>query len=293
LVPPIAIAVLVGLMKGMPNEPKSLFMIIFASLWFGCSAAVREIVDEQAIYRRERRRNLTIPSYLGSKLIYLAAVAASQSLAFIGVLTVMGAQENHFLLVSGIMWIMTIQGALIGLLISAVASTPEKALHLFPLALIPQLLLAGLFIPVAKPQPFFPKIDKEERRIELAEVPDAIVPKAMGPVLRYGISPFMVGRWGLEALAEIYVHDLYENPEKPYPYSILNTVTVSLHPNEVQDVRGYLADLNNTLQNPQAADEGINKGHVTALPLYAGILSLFMVVTLLLTGWAVKKKDAR
>src|SRR5207253_3265752 len=104
-------------------------------LWFGCSTAVREIVDEQVIYRRERRSELTIPSYVGSKLIYLALVAAAQSLAFIAVLTIMGAQQSHFLVVSLIMWIMSLEGSLIGLLISSVVSTPEKALRLFPLAL--------------------------------------------------------------------------------------------------------------------------------------------------------------
>lgn len=293
LVPPAAIAVLVGLMKGMPNEPKSLFMIIFASLWFGCSAAVREIVDEQAIYRRERRRNLKIITYLGSKLTYLASTAAAQSLLFITILTLMGAQENHFLLASVVMWVMAIQGALIGLLISAVSPTPERALQLFPLALIPQLLLAGLFVPVAKPQPFVPDINKEQRRIELQQLPEVIIPRPMGAVLRYGISPFMVARWGLETLAEIYVHDLYENPEKPYSYSILNSITVSLHPGEVEEARGYLKSLNQALQHPGAAQEQNGKEPASSLPSYAAILSIFLVVTLLMTGWAVKRKDDR
>jgi hypothetical protein len=293
LAPPAAIAALVGLMKSMPNEPKSLMMIIFASLWFGCSGAVREIVDELAIYRRERRRNLTIPAFLGSKLIYLAATGAAQSLTFVAVLTLMGAQENHFLLASTIMWIMTVQGALIGLLISAVASSPARALQFFPLALIPQLLLAGLFIPVAKPQPFFPKINKEQRRIELQDVPDVMIPRPMGSILRYAISPFMVARWGLESLAEIYIRDLYENPEKPYSYALLNTVTVSLHPAEVQEAKAYLDYLNKALQNPQAVDESASKAPASPLPLYIGILTVFMVATLLLTALAVKKKDDR
>jgi ABC-type multidrug transport system ATPase subunit/pSer/pThr/pTyr-binding forkhead associated (FHA) protein len=293
LAPPAAIAGLVGLMKGMPNEPKSLFMIIFASLWFGCSGAVREIVDEQAVFRRERRRNLTIPAYLGSKLIYLAAAGAAQSLTFITILTLMGAQENHFLLVTVIMWIMTIQGSLIGLLISAVASSPARALQLFPLALIPQLLLAGLFIPVARPQPFFPKINKEQRRIELQELPDVMIQRPMGSVLRYGISPFMVARWGLESLAETYIRDLYENPEKPYTYALLNSITVSLHPTEVQDAKAYLDYLNKALQNPQAVDESANREPASSLPLYIAIHALFMVATLSLTAWAVKRKDDR
>src|SRR5215510_10030072 len=76
LVPPALIAILMGFMKQGPNEPKSLFMMVLVALWFGCSACVREIVDETAIYRRERQRDLKIASYLGSKLAYLTGVTA-------------------------------------------------------------------------------------------------------------------------------------------------------------------------------------------------------------------------
>jgi hypothetical protein len=189
------------------------------------------------------------------------------------------------------MWMITIEGALIGLLISAVASSPEAALHIFPLALIPQLLLAGLFIPVNKPDPFYPKILREERRIEVEPLPEIIVPRPMGLVLRYGISPFMVGRWGLESLAELYTHDLYESPEKPYVYSILNSITISLHANEAQETRQYLAELNKALQAKRPVEEPSSKTPASALPWYVLILGLFMAVTAALTGWALKRKE--
>jgi ABC-2 type transport system permease protein len=48
----------------------------------------------------------------------------------------------------GIMFLVAVNGTLIGLLISSLVSTPEKALALFPLVLIPELLLCGLFLPV-------------------------------------------------------------------------------------------------------------------------------------------------
>ena len=190
------------------------------------------------------------------------------------------------------MWIMTIEGALIGLLISAVASSPEKALHLFPLALIPQLLLAGLFIPVTKPTPFFPKVIQEERRIELQELPDVIVPRSMSNALRYGISPFMVGRWGLESLADLYIHDLYENPDKPYAYSLLNTITVSLHPDEAAAARAHLSKVSEAWQQSKAPDS-LGGGPSSAMPWYLAILGLFMAVTVFLTSLAVRRTDSR
>ncbi|MFQ5926520.1 MAG: FHA domain-containing protein, partial [Terriglobia bacterium] len=186
LLPPAVIAILSGLMKwNNPNDPQTLFITVIAALWFGCSASVREIVDEQVIYRRERQHNLTIPSYLGSKLIYLVGLAALQTGLFVVLLTLMGAQKNHFLGAWGMMWVMTLHGALIGLLISAVSSTPEKALYIFPLTLIPQLLFAGLLVPVEKPTPSDPR-------------------PVMNKPLRY-VSSLAVARWGLEALADLYL----------------------------------------------------------------------------------------
>src|SRR2546423_15108207 len=83
LVPPLAIALLTGLLSSGPNEPKTLLMVVFAGMWFGCSSSVREIVDELSIYRRERQRGLSMLSYLGSKLAYFAGIAVVQSALFV------------------------------------------------------------------------------------------------------------------------------------------------------------------------------------------------------------------
>jgi ABC transport system ATP-binding/permease protein len=279
LVPPTAIAFLVGLMKETPNDPKLLFMVVFSALWFGCSASVREIVDEQLIYKRERERNLPIPYYLGSKLIYLTALALVQSVLFIGVMTMMGAQENHFLGAVGIMWLLTLEGALIGLVISSLASNPEKALYIFPLALIPQLLLAGLFIPIQKPDKVYLFPEVEGRKVPaLTDVNNR--PKGMQPILRY-VSPLMVGRWGLEALSDLYVHD-YEK----YSYLILDGVTISLHSGEFQQADRHLTAVGNS-------PPSIGKDADTSLPAYLGVLALFAVVMIGTTGVAMKMKDRR
>src|SRR5579864_3277905 len=72
------VALLVAMMASGSNQIQTIFMAMFASLWFGCSNAVREIVDEQTIYRRERQTGLKIPSYVFSKLAVLAFVAFAQ-----------------------------------------------------------------------------------------------------------------------------------------------------------------------------------------------------------------------
>jgi len=279
LAPPAAIAFLVGLMKETPNDPKLLFMVVFSALWFGCSASVREIVDEQLIYKRERERNLPIPYYLGSKLIYLAALALVQSLLFISVMTMMGAQENHFLGALGIMWLLTLEGALIGLVISSLASNPEKALYIFPLALIPQLLLAGLFIPVQKPENVYMFMEVGGQQVRKSD--NHNLPVGMQPLLHYVASPLMVGRWGLEALCDLYVHD-YEK----YSYLILDGVTISLHSGEFRRADRHFNASGNS-------SSSIGSDVDTALPAYLAVLTLFAAVMIGTTGLALKLKDRR
>lgn len=285
LLPSFAIAFLVGLMKREPNEPKVLFMIVFSALWFGCSAAVREIVDEDATYRRERERNLTIFSYLGSKLVYVLGLAIVQSGLFISVLTLMDAQQNHFLESWGIMCFMTIQGSMIGLLISALSTSPEKALYVFPLALIPQLLLAGLFVPIGNPQPVIP-VANEAGIYEFQTLPEEIVPHGMSPILRDFISPLMVSRWGLESLADLYIHDW-----NPGSLVLLNALTITFHPNDGKEARESLELANRNRREGNIAITPTPQSR-PATPAYMLVLAGFLVVMVVLTAIALKARDA-
>jgi len=231
LLPPVVVAILMGIMKQTVNEPKVLFMIVLVALWFGCSSSVREIVDELPVYKRERQRDLKLSSYVGSKLIYVGAVAAMQSLLFIAVLAGMGAVENHLAECFALMWLLTLVGGLMGLLISSVFSTAEKALYVFPLTMIPQMLLAGLLIPVNTIHSFY-AVERPNQQVELQELPAALIPTGMTPALKYGLSPLMVSRWGLEGIADLYIHD-----GEKYSYLLLNNIYTSLHPDELAKAR--------------------------------------------------------
>ncbi len=146
------VAVLVGFMASASNQVQTIFMAMFAALWFGCSNAVREIVDEGTIYRRERQTGLKVPSYVFSKLFVLSFVALAQCVSVVVILLfvhqALSLQPQEILGAIAIMFLVAVNGTLIGLVISALVSTPERALTLFPLVLIPELLLSGLFMPV-------------------------------------------------------------------------------------------------------------------------------------------------
>lgn len=131
----------------------ALFLMAVSAVWFGCSNAAREIVSEQAIYRRERMVNLKIPSYVMSKFVVLSALCALQCALLLGIVgAATGLQGNwagHFAL----LWACATSGVGMGLLLSALVRTSEAAIGLVPLLLIPQVILSGLIMPLDKLSP--------------------------------------------------------------------------------------------------------------------------------------------
>jgi len=280
------VALLVALMANGPNQVQTLFMAMFAALWFGCSNSVREIVDEQSIYRRERQTGLKIAPYVLSKLGVLSVVALAQCVSVVAICLVV----NHALVLSLpeagaavlIMFLVAVNGTLIGLLISSVVGTPEKALTLFPLVLIPELLLCGLFLPVRPIQTVIPitveqlfegkmfaqpeaKAKAQEmmrtsgapgpavaneppaasgqfaNQVAGAMAPSEQVTRAfhkytpapiagMGTPVRW-LSALAVSRWGLESLSDLCLHGSHSTQD--YAYKIINTITISLHQDDV------------------------------------------------------------
>jgi hypothetical protein len=277
-------------MASGPNQVQTIFMAMFSSLWFGCSNAVREIVDEQTIYRRERQTGLKIPSYILSKLAVLSFVAFVQCFSVVLICLFVNHAFSLSLPEAGaailIMFLVAVNGSLVGLLISSLVATPEKALTLFPLVLIPELLLCGLFLPVRPIQTIIPITVEQLFEGKLFAQPEAkakaqqlmnppagaanpatadeaatagaqkgqfahqvagaMEPSAktmkifhkytpapidgMGTPIRL-FSALAISRWGLEALSDLCVHGHHSTQD--YAYKIINTITISLHPDDV------------------------------------------------------------
>lgn len=125
-----------------------LLLLGLCAIWFGCNAASQEIVGELAIYRRERDSNLSTAAFIGAKYLVSGAFAVLQ-LAIVYLLVaalaegIPGNQLEQFALLT----IGAMAGTAMGLLISAIANTRDQASTIVPLALVPQLLLAGVLVP--------------------------------------------------------------------------------------------------------------------------------------------------
>ena len=321
------VALLVALMASGPNQVQTIFMAMFSSLWFGCSNAVREIVDEQTIYKRERQTGLKIPSYVLSKLAVLAFVAFVQCFSVVLICLLINHALSLSLPEAGaailIMFLVAVNGSLIGLLISSMVSTPDKALTLFPLILIPELLLCGLFLPVRPIRTIIPitnaqildgqmfappetvKAASEAEQGQFAhQVAGALEPSpqtkkllqrytpaptdGMAPPVRL-LSALAVSRWGLETLGDLCLHGSHSLDDSAY--KIINTITISLHDDDVKKLEdGLNATSESVLATggfPLPSRFWQDKGPYLAI--MTGYAVLMLVVVLIV----MKRKDVK
>lgn len=125
----------------------ALFLTVISAIWFGCNNAVREIVSEWPIYKRERMFNLHLTSYLASKLIpniILAAVQIGLFLAIVaGQLNLLNPFETYLALL-----LAAFTSIMMGLFVSALFDSSDKAMAVLPIVLIPQIVFSGVIAPL-------------------------------------------------------------------------------------------------------------------------------------------------
>jgi len=130
----------------------AVFFLAVAALWFGTSNAAREIVSEQAIYRRERMVNLSIVNYVMSKFTLLTILCVVQCTVLLTIVfAALGLGDYSplaYVTMLGFMIVTAMCAASIGLLLSSLVVSSEAAMALTPIALIPQVVLGGRMVPM-------------------------------------------------------------------------------------------------------------------------------------------------
>jgi ABC transport system ATP-binding/permease protein len=139
----------------LPKAGNVLMAMTLAMIYLGASNSVREIVKERSILRREQGAGLSMAAYLTSKISVLSVVTMAQALLLVVAGTVrQGAATGAAIAPIArleVIAALTLSGLvamLLGLLISAVVSTADKAMTVLPVVLFAQLLLAGVIFPV-------------------------------------------------------------------------------------------------------------------------------------------------
>lgn len=135
-------------------------MLSLSAFWCGCVNSSREITKEAAVTTRERLVGVGVVPYVLSKLLVLQLVVLLQ-VAMILLLAdtlgpprrlaeggsfavILGGVPGSYLLALLNLYLTGLGGAALGLVISSVAGNSDKAMSLVPLALLPQILFAGV-----------------------------------------------------------------------------------------------------------------------------------------------------
>ncbi len=134
------------------NEYKSgmaiLFLLGISTFWFGCSNSAKEIVKERELYDRERNAGLSAIGYLLAKTLFLFGLTMGQA-GFLFLATIFATSlDGDVTYYSLSLMAIGACGVGLGLSISVFSPNTDVASTAVPLAIIPQVVLAGMLKPL-------------------------------------------------------------------------------------------------------------------------------------------------
>ena len=170
------------------NLPVFLFMSVVVAIFLGLTVSAEEIIKDRKILERESFLKLSRLSYINSKVVFLFALSAFQTLMFVLVGNLILEIKGMLLPYWAILFTAACMGNMMGLNISSGLDSVIAIYVLIPMILVPQLLLGGAMI----------KYD---------DMHDSITSKIHVPIF----ADFMTTRWAYEALAVYqFKHNRFE-----------------------------------------------------------------------------------
>lgn len=120
----------------------------FTAVLFGSINAAREIVKEEAVYRRERAVNLSILPYMFSKIAVLTLLCLLQTAMLVLIVNIVVPFQQGLFLPALLevfitMALTALAGLMLGLTVSAIAPNTDRAMSFIPIILIPQVIFSG------------------------------------------------------------------------------------------------------------------------------------------------------
>ena len=143
-------APLIGFLMTLPFDSSNWFhhknilvFMMITSVFCGCFNTFREIVKEKAIYKRERMVNLQILPYVFSKLllqsVFLVFSCFLLAVIVCGIETISGYFVVHYML----LLMAAVAASALGLVISALVNSSEKAIGVVIVVMIMQIIFSG------------------------------------------------------------------------------------------------------------------------------------------------------
>ncbi len=145
-------------LAGVNNADATSLLLVLAvgACFAGAANSVWELVKERSIYSRERAAGLSAGAYLLSKLLILGVISSVQAAVMLAIgltgrpLPAHGAVLTNLPMVELLlaMAALAIASMTLGLLVSAVVNTTDKALPLLVVAVMAQVVLSGGIFPL-------------------------------------------------------------------------------------------------------------------------------------------------
>lgn len=142
-----------GLPEHDPREYALLFLLGISALWFGCNNASKEIVKERLLFQRERDINLSVTSYVLSKVLVVGVLVWAQTALLYALVAALTRIPGSGAQVFFVMSVVGLAGTTLGLLVSVAARSSDQANTIVPIVLIPQIILAGIIVEHLPPIP--------------------------------------------------------------------------------------------------------------------------------------------
>lgn len=144
---PLLGAAIAGVFVNISRDSQTLYFVLALSAFFlGAVNAAREIVKERALYLRERMFNLSPGAYLVSKFRVQAMLVVVQAVLLAGVVSLFVRLEVKLYVLGPVLVLTALSGTAVGLLISSIVTTSDKAVALVPLVVIPQILFSDAVV---------------------------------------------------------------------------------------------------------------------------------------------------
>jgi hypothetical protein len=180
-------------------------MSVVVALFVGLTVSAEEIIRDRKIRKRESFLNLSLGSYLWSKIIIMFTLSAVQTFTFIIVGNLILGVKGMFVDYCLVLFSASCFANMLGLNISAAFNSAVTIYILIPFLIIPQLLLAGVVVKFDKLNP--------------------IVAKEGGVPI---VGEMMASRWAFEALA---VNQFKENAFEKNFYKVDKSISVANYKN--------------------------------------------------------------
>jgi len=129
----------------------TLFALSCCAIFVGLLNAIQEVCSEREILKREYMAGLNLSSYIMSKVIVMGGICAFQALTMtlsygifgkFPINSIGGAPFLEFYLTT---FLTMLSSTALGLFVSALVSSSDKAMIIAPILLMPQILFAGMF----------------------------------------------------------------------------------------------------------------------------------------------------